>query len=137
MGYVVLIILFAIVFIINSKLKDLNNSDTKAKSSNFKYARKDYIMTPYETEFFKRLERISGSKYYVFPQIHLSSLLLNKTSGKYYKAGYQRLRRYAVDYVLADRQTMVTQYAIELDDKTHDARNRNIWSYFYTKLEMR
>ena len=42
------------------------------------------------------------------------------TAGKYHKAGFQRINRRSVDYVLADTKTLQAVYAIELDDKTHD-----------------
>lgn len=88
----------------------------------YKYVAKSYIMTEPEAHFFKRLQVIAAGKYFVFPQVHLSSLASNITPGKYHKAGFQRINRRSVDYVLVDMQTLRAAYAIELDDKTHDTQ---------------
>lgn len=88
----------------------------------YKYVRKTYIMTKTEASFYKRLQRAVNGKYIVFPQIHLSSLASNVTPGKYHKAGFQRINRRSVDYILADINTLQAVYAIELDDKTHDTQ---------------
>ena len=89
-------------------------------ASVYKYVRKPYIMTEAEAGFYKRLQKIVEGRYYVFPQVHLSSLAKNMTVGKYHKAGFQRINRRSVDYVLADIETLQAVYAVELDDPTHD-----------------
>lgn len=84
------------------------------------YIRKDRLMTPAEVNFFKRLEGLVRDKYYVFPQVHLSSLVINKTKGRYYRAAFQKINHKSVDYALVDKKSFITKYAIELDDSTHD-----------------
>lgn len=96
----------------------------KSSSKRYYYSRKDSVMTPIESRFFNRLVNIAGHKYHVFPQIHLSSLLKNETWGKYHKLAFQRINRRSVDFVLCDKQTMKTVYAIELDDSTHNNPKR-------------
>jgi mannose-1-phosphate guanylyltransferase len=86
----------------------------------YTYSRKSGIMTPNEGRFFHRLTAIVAEKYYVFPQVHLSALAVNKTYGKYHKLGFQQINRRSVDYVLADKTTLQPVYAIELDDTSHD-----------------
>ena len=86
--------------------------------------RSEAVMTNAEIRFFKRLEGIVAGKYYVFPQVHLSSLMVNKTVGRYQKLAYQRLLRRSVDYVLADKHSLKTMYAVELDDWSHDSAKR-------------
>ncbi len=130
MELLIAVAVLALIFYVlkNSGIGFLASKRVKsgAEKSPYLYSRKTNIMTAYEEEFFKRLERLAGDRYYIFPQVHLSSLLENKTRGKHYKAAYQRLRRYAVDYALVDKQSLVTKYAVELDDRTHDARNRRL-----------
>jgi len=94
------------------------------KSAEYRYLAKNEVMTPAETSFYKRLEKVVDGRYYIFPQIHLSSLMINKTMGKYYKLGYQRIQRRSVDYVLCDKTSMKPIYAVELDDSTHDNAKR-------------
>src|SRR5690606_8722626 len=81
-------------------------------------------MTDTEWRFYERLTQIAGDRYYVFPQIHLSSLLKNETRGKYYKLAFQRINRRSVDFVLCDLKTRKPVYAVELDDWSHDLAKR-------------
>jgi len=94
------------------------------ESAQYIYTRKDYIMTSTEANFFKRLERIAGDRYYIFPQIHLSSLLNNRVGRQSWRGALSHIQRKSVDYALVDRQTMKTAYAIELDDASHSHPNR-------------
>lgn len=90
----------------------------------YRYRSKKYIMTAAEASFFKRLERLFGEKYYIFPQIHLSSLLDHRIKGQNWRGALSTIQRKSVDYALVDRETLVTRCAVELDDGTHDARAR-------------
>lgn len=104
-----------IAFVLKQRVPEFNKA-----VSPYKYVRKPYIMTEAEAHFYKRLQNIVEDRYYVFPQVHLSSLAKNITAGKYHKAGFQRINRRSVDYVLADIETLQAVYAVELDDRTHD-----------------
>jgi hypothetical protein len=106
-------------------------SSTKPKSAEtkkaqFLYERKEFLMTTSENEFFKILTEVAGDRYYVFPQIHLASLFSNKTVGRYYKLGFQRINRWSVEYVLCDKLTLKPVYAVELDDASHSKPDRSL-----------
>lgn len=90
----------------------------------YSYIAKTSIMTTAETIFFQRLEHISGDRYHVFPQIHLSSLLDNRVKGQNWRAALAHIQRKSVDFVLVDKQTMHITYVVELDDATHDRYDR-------------
>lgn len=60
----------------------------------------------------------------IFPQIQLSSLLNHKIKGQNWQAALSRVQRKTVDFVLAEKTTMQTAYAIELDDRTHNRTDR-------------
>lgn len=96
----------------------------EGKKAEYIYSRKEAVMTAMEASFYHRLETVVEGRYYIFPQIHLSALLVNQTKGKYWKAAFQRINRTSVDYVLCDKQTMAPVYAIELDDTSHDTTKR-------------
>lgn len=81
-------------------------------------------MTDAEKQFYHRLIAVCQEKYYIFPQIHLSALLYNQTKNRYRKVAFQRINRTSVDFVLAQKDTLQTVYAIELDDITHDSAIR-------------
>lgn len=115
------------IFIIAAILSSFTGrrSSGGAKSATeYHYARKDAVMTRAEAVFYDKLLGIAGDRYYIFPQIHLSSLLINQTKGRYWKAAFQRINRTSVDYVLCDKQTMRPVYAVELDEATHDTAKR-------------
>lgn len=101
--------------------KPVKIEEREQKLSSYRYTRKNYIMTRAEFDLFRRLEHIAGAKYYIFPQIHLSSLLNHAVNGQDWRAALAKIQRKSVDFVLVNRKTMMTSYAIELDDKTHDS----------------
>lgn len=125
-----LVIIAIIVIVVVAILNNLQGSGDAKKSRynkaapDYKYTQKDTVMSVAEASFYKRLETVVDGKYYIFPQVHLSSLMLNKTYGKYNKLGFQRIQRRSVDYVLCDKETMAPVYAVELDDSTHDCAKR-------------
>ncbi len=91
----------------------------------YKYERKNFIMTKAEAALFRRLERVVGSKYYIFPQIHLSSLLSHEVkNGQDWRAALSKIQRKSVDFVLVNKESLITSFAIELDDRTHDISTR-------------
>lgn len=126
MEYIVgLLILIVIMSVIKSAIGGSPSSKSNSKiKPKYYYGRKDTLMTPAEVSFYHRLESVVANRYYIFPQVHLSALLINQTKGKYWKAAFQRINRTSVDYVLCDKQSMRPVYAIELDDSTHDTAKR-------------
>lgn len=81
-------------------------------------------MTRTESEFFFKLDRIVSNRYYVFPQVHLSSILDHHVKGQEWKYAFSHINGKSVDYVLCDKETLQPTYAIELDDYTHDKADR-------------
>lgn len=104
--------------------KSSSSKPSQMAAQRYFYSKKDAIMTPAETAFYKRLAHITAGKYIVFPQIHLSALLKNETKGRYWKAAFQRINRTSVDYVLADGESLQAVYVVELDDWSHDNAKR-------------
>ena len=98
-------------------------SGSKPKSI-YSYSRKDTIMTDGEISFYRRLEAIAGDRYYIFPQIHIDLLVDHQRKGQNWQGALNAIQRKSVDYVLCDKQTMKTVYAVELDDSTHDSVKR-------------
>ncbi len=77
--FIIIIIVFVIVLAILARKK----SGTEIK---LPYAKKDYFLTRAEVDFLKALEKATENKYYIFPQVSLSDLLLVKAKkGEYYK----------------------------------------------------
>lgn len=85
---------------------------------------KSSLMSTTESDFFIKLDRAVSERYYVFPQVHLSALLDHKVKGQEWSYAFSHINGKSVDYVLCDRATLVPTYAIELDDFTHERRDR-------------
>lgn len=126
---ILLVVVGAILYVINKKVQASSSEATGTRHQkeiekskpDYRYRKKPYIMTRAESELFRRLEKIAGEKYYVFPQAHLSSLLDHAVKGQDWRAALSKIQRKSVDFALVDKQTLVTTYAIELDDRTHDS----------------
>lgn len=101
-----------------------NKESTKIKKSTYRYFAKNTIMTERENKFFKQLNEILGNKWFIIPQVHLSALLNHKVKGQNWKAAFRHINGKSVDYVLLSKETMKPICAIELDDSTHNYKNR-------------
>lgn len=120
------VVLFFFLFITAvARAAWVSGGDTqKLAGKQYYYGRKKAVMTDRELGFYRRLEKIVADKYYIFPQMHLSAMMFNKTGGRYRRIAFQRINRTSVDFVLCDKDTLSPVYAIELDDRTHDTELR-------------
>lgn len=114
------VILFIAYVVYKNFISGVDNIISKQPLRQYTYSRKKQFITNPEKEFYKILEEVAGDKYYIFPQIHLSSLFKNETVGRYHKLAFQIINRRSVDYVLCDKTTLEPIYTVELDDSTHD-----------------
>lgn len=116
-----------VIFAIRSQARRSTPSESGSRHKQkpeYRYTPKTYIMTKRESQFFTRLNSILGDRYYIFPQVHLSSLLDHKVKNQNWKAALAKIQRKSVDYALVDKQTLITRYALELDDSTHNSATR-------------
>ena len=118
--FFVLLIIVAVI----SGSSATNSNLTEIKKSTYRYFAKNAIMTERENKFFKQLNEILDNKWFVIPQVHLSALLNHKVKGQNWKAAFRHINGKSVDYVLLSKETMKPICAIELDDSTHDYKNR-------------
>lgn len=124
--FIIIIIVFVIVLAILARKK----SGTEIK---LPYAKKDYFLTRAEVDFFKALEKATENKYYIFPQVSLSDLLLVKAKkGEYYKYR-NKIDRKSVDFILAEKESLKPLLAIELDDSSHSYGKRKERDIFVEK----
>ncbi len=95
------------------------------ETSTYHYQQKEFLVTYVENDFFKVLVKAVGNKYYVFPQIHLSSIVDHKVpNGQSWQGALSKIQRKSVDYVLCEKEQLRAVLAIELDDKTHNRADR-------------
>lgn len=116
-----LVIPVILVIIIKAIVSDSGNQKT---STVYRYNRKYVIMTEREQEFYKKLKLVCGDLILIFPQIHLSSLFFHNVKGQNFKLAFRFINRLSVDFVLVDSRNFKTLLAIELDDSTHNEKDR-------------
>ena len=122
---IIFVILMAVVFIVLKKFSPgIFNDEEKVIKSPYNYKKKDFLMSRAEHEFFNILVEVVGNQYYVFPQIHLSTILDNKVVGQNWRGAFRHIDEKSVDFVICDKAYIKPILAIELDDKTHEREDR-------------
>jgi len=122
--FAIIALIIVVIFVVSKLSKSSSQTRKVFKNNTYSYIAKDLLMTRTETEFFVKLERAVNERYYVFPQVHLSSLLDHHVKGQEWKYAFSHINGKSVDYVLCDKKTLRPTYAIELDDHTHDKADR-------------
>ncbi len=115
----VLIVLGVVFIFLKAKLD--KNEKEKVK---YQYKRKDFFMTRAEHECFDALVLAVGDRYHVFPQVHLPTVIDSKVVGQNWNAAFRHISQKSVDFVLCDKSYIKPILAIELDDKTHQRKDR-------------
>lgn len=94
------------------------------KKQRFEYRRKDGVMTDAERECFQVLVAEMGLDYYFFPQVHLDAIVQPTNIQENRFNAFRHINQKSVDFVACDKKMLRPLFAIELDDKTHNQRNR-------------
>lgn len=116
-----------IIYVLNNIRFSVGASKkSKREKKLYVYDAKPSIMSPAEREFFKKLDRAVSGRYYTFPQIHLSAVLGHTIKGQDWNAAFRHINGKSVDYVLCSKEDLRPAYAIELDDYTHDRKDRTL-----------
>lgn len=118
------VVIFAVIIIATLSRRNASVARKIHKKNTYFYRAKNLMMTRTEADFFLKLESAVKERYYVFPQVHLSAILDHKVNGQDWSYAFKHINGKSVDYVLCDRQTLRPTYAIELDDYTHNAKDR-------------
>ena len=124
--FIYIIVAFFILLALDFITRKLftNKESVEIKKSTYRYFAKNTIMTERENKFFKQLNEILGNKWFIIPQVHLSALLNHKVKGQNWKAAFRHINGKSVDFVLLSKETIKPICAIELDDSTHNYKNR-------------
>ncbi len=100
---------------------DLKKYNYNAQNhENARYYKKRY-MTYNESKFYNKLVNIFNDKFIVVAQVQLSSVI-KKTSGE--ARTYQNELYRTIDFALIDKNDLEPMLLIELNDNTHNQKNR-------------
>lgn len=126
MEFILLIVLVAGILFVISRFVRLDREIGKPTvyKDRYSYTARQHMMTNAEESFFRTLNDVAGEKYYVFPQVHLSTILDHKIPKQNWSYALRHINQKSVDFVLCDKTSLKPVYAIELDDYTHDRENR-------------
>lgn len=122
--YIFIGIIVGIALVIKFFTNNSTEKEEVKKKPLYKYTRKDFLISRPEHEFFNVLVEILGSKYYIFTQVHLPTILDHKIKGQTWKAAFSHINGKSVDFVVCDKAYIKPLLAIELDDKSHDRLDR-------------
>ena len=81
-------------------------------------------MTKTEHECYKVLSKILGDRFYLFAQVHLSTIVDHKVKGQSWKGAFSHINQKSVDFVVCSKDYISPVLAIELDDSTHGRPDR-------------
>jgi len=121
-----LILLSILALVIKKYVKDIiKNLQIKNSTKNsYLYRQKSFLMSKPEHEFFDILVRHFGSDYYIFPQVHLSTIFDHRIKGQSPQGALNHISRKSIDFVLCDKSYIRPLLGIELDDSSHKKEDR-------------
>lgn len=118
-----LLIVFIIAFEYIKKGKFGNLLSVK-EDAKYQYKQKNFFMTRAEHECYDALMIAVGDSYYVFPQVHLPSIVDSRVVGQNWRGAFKHINQKSVDFVLCDKAYISPKLVIELDDRTHERGDR-------------
>ncbi|HYT45259.1 MAG TPA: DUF2726 domain-containing protein [Methylomirabilota bacterium] len=125
---------FMLLFFLRSERaidRQLKAEDMLLENKKQLFSKKISLMREDEKVFFRLLEKIAGTEYYVFPQVHLTELIQVAHGVSDHENLYQILGVKSVDFAIFDKQTIAPRVAIELNGEYH------FWKSQRSKDEMR
>jgi len=121
-NYILIAIIFLFLIVLKFFLKRIDSKiifKWIGRDERYPYSKKERFLTMSEKRFFAMLSQWFGQEYYIFPQIHLSSLININDSEKKQYSYLNKIDRKSVDFALFNKESMLPVIAIELDDYTH------------------
>jgi hypothetical protein len=88
------------------------------------YRKTDHLLTPAERSFYEVLRRIIGDDLRLFVKVRLADLVWLPHDIENRQAHVNRVAAKHIDFVLCDPRTLAPVLAVELDDSSHAARQR-------------
>ena len=118
----ILIGIIGLIVLVIEILKKPNGKEAEKKL--YDYKKKQFFLSRAEHECYDALMKAVGDKYYVFPQVHLPTIVDNKVVGQNWRGAFKHINEKSVDFVLCDKAYIAPQLVIELDDRTHERADR-------------
>lgn len=96
----------------------------------YPYRKKPAVMSRNEQEFYFALLKAAGNTYDVFGMVRMADLLEVEKGAVKRQSWQNRINCKHIDFVLCDRDSQEPILAIEVDDRSHERRDRQERDYF-------
>jgi len=98
------------------------------------YTKKKFLFSPAEYSFYKVLVLAVGTQYTIQSHVRIADFVSVEKGSAKWQSKVNRITRKHFDFLLCDPTTMIPQFAIELDDKSHSAQDRQERDNFVNAL---
>lgn len=88
------------------------------------YIINERFLTPAEKEFYFLLREHTPEEIIICPKVRLADILAVESENKKYMVHFNKIARKHVDFLLCDASDMQMLCAVELDDSSHDLKER-------------
>lgn len=88
------------------------------------YIINERFLTPAEREFYFLLREHTPEEIVICPKVRLADILAVESENKKYMVHFNKIARKHVDFLLCDASDMQMLCAIELDDSSHELKER-------------
>jgi hypothetical protein len=123
----ILVLLFVVMFFVAMKILLVNvlKGSSAARPPSGISVRSHHILSANEKDFFRSLQAAVGQQYLIFPQLSLQTFLAGHSQSASARISFtNQIDRKRVDFVLVNPQDLCVRLAIELDDRSHEAEDR-------------
>lgn len=121
-------LVFIAIIIVASVIQFFINRAKKVKDFGGEkyYAHKPNLLTKAESAFIKELYKIVPEHIMICPQVRMADVLVvsDKVKKKNFKNFFYKISSKSVDFVFCDKKTMEILFCMELDDPTHNRKER-------------
>ena len=87
------------------------------RKKEYVYRLKEEIFTKAEQRCYETLEEVFSKKFFVAPEIYLSTFIDGEIKGQNWEGAKQAIADLKVDFMLIQRKTMMPICAVQLDDR--------------------
>jgi hypothetical protein len=128
MHFVLIIILLGIIgFIFKSVARTPNSGTDETAAEGTPYRKRTYFFSKAERSFFDVLTLISKeNNYYLFAKVRLADLLSIERGTKERQKYFNKIAAKHIDFLICDQKYIKPLIAIELDDSSHQTKNRTM-----------
>ncbi|HIF31444.1 MAG TPA: DUF2726 domain-containing protein [Planctomycetaceae bacterium] len=88
------------------------------------YRKRSALVTETELAFFHRLREAVGGDWHVVAMVRLADLIRVKKGTNSFQTWQNKIHAKHIDFVLCDLETLSIELAIELDDSSHQRKDR-------------